>query len=62
MLELTRDIPLHQLHLVSVLISHGDHAYNLSVKNLLQEHFSCYQERYLLHCDLNASFLFTGKQ
>lgn len=61
MLKLTRDFPLHQLHLVSVLISYRDHAYHLSVKYILQEHFSCYQPRYSLYCDLNASFLHTGK-
>lgn len=60
--KLTRDIPLHQLRLISVLISHRDHAYNLSVKHILQQHFNCYQLRYSLYCDLNASFLYIGKQ
>lgn len=39
MLELTRDIPPHQLHLISVLISHRDHSYNQSVKHILQEQY-----------------------
>lgn len=62
MLKLTRNIPLHQLHLISVLISHRDHTYNLSVKHTLQQHFNCYQPRYSFYCDPNASFLYNGKQ
>lgn len=62
MLKMTGDIPFHQLHLISVLISHRNHAYNLSVKHILQEHVSCYQSRYSLYCDLNASLLYIGKQ
>lgn len=62
MLKLIRDIPLHQLHFIGILISYRDHACNLSVKHTLQEHFSCYQARYSLYCDLNASSLYTGKQ
>lgn len=62
MLKLIMNIPLHQLHFISVLISHRDHAHNLSVKHTLQQQFNCYQPRYSLYWDLNASFLYTGKQ